>query len=324
MNFKDRLIRKITNKILGENLENKILEKTPVEKISSKIAEDNRNIENALIELFIEVNANFINNVPSLSVSFPVPIEDNTHKILEYKFYDCDDKYKECKIENGLAILNFRKNFKKGEQENCKIYFKIKSHAYNAINDNPTNFPSFGKYTFLSDETKKFVKNFNDNNVRKTAEKISSWIFLNLKYSDIDEMKDAEWIFKNKIGNCVHYSTLFIAFCRYLGIPCRYVLGFAKYGKFYPHTWVEFYDKENFSWVPMDIALNQKFFVDATHIPISRFEEKQVRTYFKEVNLEIPKDQDEIFKIMNFGTESVVKEDAHVEIDVRGKLISEH
>ncbi|CEG12820.1 hypothetical protein MSIBF_A2770001 [groundwater metagenome] len=73
-------------------------------------------------------------------------------------------------------------------------------------------------------------------------------------------MKNAEWLFKNKIGNCIHYSTLFIAFCRYFEIPCRYVLGFAKYGKFEPHTWVEFYDMENFSWVPMDLSLNQKFF----------------------------------------------------------------
>ncbi len=114
-------------------------------------------------------------------------------------------------------------------------------------------------------------------------------------------------------------------------------MGFAKYGNFEPHTWVEFYNRENFSWIPMDLSLNQKFFADATHIPISLFDEKQVRRYFKEVNLEIPKNHhlisfgdiqnlcgfeyDEIFKIMNFGTESVVKEDAHVEISVKGKLI---
>ncbi|PKM92045.1 MAG: hypothetical protein CVU81_02580, partial [Euryarchaeota archaeon HGW-Euryarchaeota-1] len=112
-----------------------------------------------------------------------------------------------------------------------------------------------------------------------------------------------------------------IAFCRYFEIPCRYVLGFAKYGKFEPHTWAEFYDTENLSWIPMDLSLNQKFFADATHIPISRLDEKQVSRYFKEVNLEIPQNYDECFKIVNFGTESVVKEDTHVEINVKGKLI---
>ncbi len=321
-----------------------------VDKLTSKISEriienmvgsdsEDRNITDATIELIIEVKANFINNSPSLSVCFPVPIEDDEHKILEYKIFGCESEYNECKIEDGLAILNFRKEYNKGDKESCKIYFKLKNQAYKSVqgNSNTEKFLNPQKYTFLSDDTKKFLEQFKAKNSREIADKISTWLFLNLRYSDIDEMKSAEWLFKNRIGNCVHYSTLFIAFCRYFEIPCRYVLGFAKYGKFEPHTWAEFYDTENLSWIPMDLSLNQKFFADATHIPISLFDEKQVRRYFKEVNLEIPKNHhlisfgdiqnlcgfeyDEIFKIMNFGTESVVKEDAHVEISVKGKLI---
>ncbi|OQX18566.1 MAG: hypothetical protein BWK75_06535 [Candidatus Altiarchaeales archaeon A3] len=324
MNIVDKLTGKISEKI--------------VEKIAG---EDNRNISDALIELIIEVKANFINESPSLSVSFPVPIEDEYHKVSEYKFLgeENEDSDRDFKIEDGIAILNFRKKYNKGDKEGCKIYFKLKNQAYKSVRDNsnPDKFLNFGKYCILSDDTKKFIEQFRVENSREIIYKISTWIFLNLRYSDIDEMKSAEWLFKNRIGNCVHYSTLFIAFCRYFEIPSRYVLGFVKYGKFYPHTWAEFYDWENFSWIPMDLSLNQKFFVDATHIPISRFGEGQIKRYFKEVNLEIPKNHhltsfgdiqnlcdfeyDECFKIVNFGTEIVVKEDAHVEINVKGKLI---
>lgn len=295
-------------------------------KISKKVSEkfsgeDNKKISEALIELIIKVKANFIKDSSFLSVCFPVPIEDNEHKILEYRILD-EKEYLKFNIEDGLAILNFKKRFNKGDRETCKIYFKLKNQAYKSARDtNPERFLNPQKYTSLSNNTKKFLNQFKGKNTKEIINKISSWIFLNLRYSDIDEMKDAEWIFKNKIGNCVHYSTLFIAFCRYFGIPSRYVLGFAKYGRFWPHTWVEFYDEENFSWVPMDLSLNQRFFVDATHIPISRLDERQIKRYFKEVNIKIPDDYDEIFKIMNFGTESVVEEDAHVEIDVRGRLI---
>ncbi len=309
-NLRNKLINNLTGKIS--------------EKVSEKIVgEDNRNVTEALIELTIKVKANFINNANSLSVCFPVPIEDNEHRILEYKILWREGEYHKCKIEDGLAILNFRKDYNKGDKEGCSIYFNLKNQAYKSIwaHSNPEKFLNPQKYTFLSDDTKKFLGQFKAENSREITDKISTWIFLNLRYSDIDEMKNAEWLFKNKIGNCIHYSTLFIAFCRYFEIPCRYVLGFAKYGKFEPHTWVEFYDRENSLWIPMDLSLNQKFFVDATHIPISRLEEKQVSRYFKEVNIEIPNDYDEIFKIINFGTESVVKEDAHVEISVRGKMI---
>lgn len=311
MDIIDKLIKKVSENIVEKN-----------------VGEDNRNVSNTLIELTIEVKAKFVKDSPSLFVCFPVPIEDEHHKIVEHKF-SCgigdgtEESDKKCKIEDGLAILNFGKNYKKGDKEGCKIYFKIKSHTYKSIPDtlNLSKFLDSGKYTFLSDDAKKFADGFRTTNVREIIDKISTWIFLSVKYIDIDEMKNAEWIFRNKIGNCVHYSTLFIAFCRYFKIPCRYVLGFAKYGKFYSHTWAEFYDREIFSWVPMDLALNQKFFVDATHIPISRFGDRQMERYFKEVNLRIPNDCDECFKIVNFGTGSVVEEDANVEINVKGKLL---
>ncbi|MFN3527835.1 MAG: transglutaminase-like domain-containing protein [Candidatus Altarchaeaceae archaeon] len=283
-----------------------------VKNISKRIAEkfvgeDNSKIKEALIELIIEINQKSF-DYDFIPVCFPVPIEDNYHKIKEYKI-------DEGKIEDDLAILNLRKN------EKQKIYFKIESRRYEYIKDYSSEkiFLNPQKYTSISDK----IKNFLDNNFSKFLNKrdlireISTWIFLNLKYSNIDEMKDAEWIFENRIGNCVHYTTLFISFCRHFKIPARYVLGFAKYGNFYPHTWAEFYDYDENLWIPVDVSLNQKFYVDATHIPISRLNLRQVNRYFKEVNLKILNDFDEIFRIINFGTEK----ENYVEIDVKGKIL---
>ncbi|CEG12821.1 hypothetical protein MSIBF_A2770002 [groundwater metagenome] len=105
------------------NLRNKLINSLAgkiSEKVSEKIVgEDNRNVTNALIELTIKVKANFINNANSLSVCFPVPIEDNEHRISEYKILGCEGESRKCKIEDELAILNFGKKYNKGDKESC-------------------------------------------------------------------------------------------------------------------------------------------------------------------------------------------------------------
>ncbi|PIU76076.1 hypothetical protein COS75_00865 [Candidatus Pacearchaeota archaeon CG06_land_8_20_14_3_00_35_12] len=86
-------------------------------------------------------------------------------------------------------------------------------------------------------------------------------------YSYFSEIKPASWVLQNKRGVCDEYTNLFIALCRALDIPARYVSGVAFSNindSFEEHAWAEVYVNGN--WLPYDATFEQYGWVDATHI----------------------------------------------------------
>lgn len=100
---------------------------------------------------------------------------------------------------------------------------------------------------------------------------IAQWVHKNIEY-DLGlsgEIKPDQWIFENRRGTCVEFSTLFISMCRSLGIPARSVSGLSYGGdKWEAHSWAEVFLGER--WVPVDPTNNQVGFVDGAHITYSR------------------------------------------------------
>lgn len=71
-------------------------------------------------------------------------------------------------------------------------------------------------------------------------------------------------------GDSTAQNLLAIALCRAVGIPARLVGGIAySEGRFAQHYWMECYMGDG-GWVPMDPALGQYGWVDATHIRLFR------------------------------------------------------
>ncbi len=69
------------------------------------------------------------------------------------------------------------------------------------------------------------------------------------------------------LGVCQDYSHLFIAVCRGLGIPARYVSGYVNHpGELATHAWVQVWGGDRVGWVDID-PTTQKFVAD-DHVAI--------------------------------------------------------
>lgn len=110
------------------------------------------------------------------------------------------------------------------------------------------------------------------------ADYINENVEYNLYYKDYN--KKASWVFENKEGVCDEFSTLFIAMCRALKIPARFVSGIAysnieEMEGFGNHAWAEVYFPD-YGWVPFDITYKQLGYVDTTHITTNHNDDSNV------------------------------------------------
>ncbi|RLG59027.1 MAG: hypothetical protein DRN95_03085 [Candidatus Hydrothermarchaeota archaeon] len=120
-----------------------------------------------------------------------------------------------------------------------------------------------------------------ENDFEKIA-KLAIWVNEHIEYdlSYGDKNYDALWVLNNRRGVCSEYTTLFAALARAIGVPVRYVGGYA-YGRkgWEPHAYAEVFLGR---WVPVDTLWLQVGYLDATHIKMSIGKDNQV-----EDNIEI-------------------------------------
>ena len=103
---------------------------------------------------------------------------------------------------------------------------------------------------------------------------IGEWVKDNIEYK-LDGYTEtgvmsSDWVFENRYGACDEISNMFIAMVRSLGIPARYVGGYAftdldGIERFESHAWSEVYFP-GYGWVPYDMTYGQFGFVDISHI----------------------------------------------------------
>ena len=106
--------------------------------------------------------------------------------------------------------------------------------------------------------------------IHKIAEWVSNNIEYDIKYGTSTEK--SSWVLKNRIGTCDEFSSLFIALCRSLGIPARYVSGVAysnipELEGFGNHAWAEVYFPD-YGWVLFDPTYSEFGFVNPSHIKL--------------------------------------------------------
>lgn len=104
---------------------------------------------------------------------------------------------------------------------------------------------------------------------------LAVWVKNNIDYSlDTVTMKasqPASWVLQNKVGVCDELTNLFIAMVRSVGIPARFISGYAytdseRIGRGWgPHGWAEVYFPE-YGWIPVDVTYRQIGWLDMTHV----------------------------------------------------------
>lgn len=103
------------------------------------------------------------------------------------------------------------------------------------------------------------------------------WVEENIEY-DLNTLtsgasQKASWVLENRQGVCDEMTSLFIAMCRSLGIPARFVSGISYttselfQENWLPHGWAEVYFPD-YGWVSFDPAFGEYGYVDVTHIKL--------------------------------------------------------
>ncbi len=116
-----------------------------------------------------------------------------------------------------------------------------------------------------------------EDDLYKAVFKLARWAEDNIEYNlstmTVDASQKASWVLENRKGVCDEITSLFIAMCRSLGMPARFVTGIS-YSNIYlenngwgPHGWAEVYFPGD-GWVPFDITYKEYGWVDATHIKL--------------------------------------------------------
>ncbi|MGM5488052.1 MAG: transglutaminase-like domain-containing protein [Nanobdellota archaeon] len=104
------------------------------------------------------------------------------------------------------------------------------------------------------------------------------WVRKNINYSlssfTVEASKPASWVLENRYGVCDELTSLFIAMCRSVGIPARFVSGVAytnylDLNQWGPHAWAEVYFPE-YGWIPFDVTYGQFGHLDSTHVALKR------------------------------------------------------
>lgn len=101
----------------------------------------------------------------------------------------------------------------------------------------------------------------------KLAKFVSDEMTYDINY--LGRVESSSRVLADKTGVCVEYSNLFIALARSVGIPARYVSGYA-YGNVYgeqfnAHAWTEVYLPHT-GWIPFDPTFGEFGWLDMTHI----------------------------------------------------------
>ncbi len=104
---------------------------------------------------------------------------------------------------------------------------------------------------------------------------IAIWTKNNIKYNlssvTADASQKASWVLENKQGVCDELTSLFIAMCRSVGIPARFVTGVSYTAsplaptRWGPHGWAEVYFP-GVGWIPFDPTFGEFGWVDPGHI----------------------------------------------------------
>jgi len=93
---------------------------------------------------------------------------------------------------------------------------------------------------------------------------VHNYMTYDLAYAEVT-MTGAD-AFALRKGVCDDFSHIFISMAKSVGIPARYVFGYAYSGEEWgPHAWAEAY-VPGYGWLPVDPTFNEMLNLDATHV----------------------------------------------------------
>lgn len=243
--------------------------------------------ESLEIELNISNEINPQDNSDVNITLYILPENDYRQEILSNQLIDF----------NGMDIEAIRKedsikfsSTKKNKIENFIYISKIKTYYYNPeitetiylddlLGIIPSEIKEDAQYKYGDnvDFYDPFIKNKalqlkSNDDVLEILNNFGDYVNKNMVYDlNTPDLKTASEIMQNKRGVCSHYTTLFMAFTRSIGLPTRYITGMAYSNiekKFREHAWAEVWLGDKYGWVPYDPTFGQYGWIDAYHVKL--------------------------------------------------------
>ncbi|MGM5482839.1 MAG: transglutaminase-like domain-containing protein [Nanobdellota archaeon] len=211
-----------------------------------------------------------------------VPRDDSNQDIVTLKTIPDARKYEDGYVFEWNAV------------NNKKLAYRLESeiitkNSLKKITESPSfplkDSPEVG---FL-DETESV--DYNTGNIKSLANSLASgkdslyptvhgfadWVNENIEYkmssTTTHASQKASWVLENREGVCDEITNLFIALCRSVGIPARFVSGVSYttdsrfLDKWSSHGWAEVYFP-GYGWIPFDVTYGEFGYLDPTHIKL--------------------------------------------------------
>ncbi len=213
----------------------------------------------------------------------PEAIKDNGRK--KFQWEDIKTTRLAYKLE---ANINKKNNFQKIDS---KEPFPIEN-----INNSKSKYLSPTGTIDINEDIKNIANSLaeGEDDLYKVAHKLGERVNKNIEYLISEETEGqnqkASWVLDNKIGVCGEFTNLFIAMARSIGIPAKFISGYAYTNdptfpeNWNPHAWAEIYFPEH-GWIPFDVTYGEMGYVGPTHIKLTEHHDSESASVFYEWNV---------------------------------------
>ncbi|MBW2979506.1 hypothetical protein DRZ77_01190 [Candidatus Woesearchaeota archaeon] len=224
-----------------------------------------------------------------LSITTQPPVAEKNHELV-FKWYNPKEKTLSYKINATVKTTPATSQIK------TKIAFPP--------NIDREKFSLYLEPTELIDSNNPLIKEkaielaSDKNDLFDVVFTLANWVYQHVNYNELlgKEVKKASWVLTYKQGTCDEFTALFVALCRALDIPAKYISGIAYsniISSFEMHAWASVYFP-NYGWIPFDPTYGQFGYVDASHIVLKESydaETKAVKLVWRGSDIEITASQ---------------------------------
>jgi len=185
------------------------------------------------------------------------PIVEPENNLIEFRWTNPSEKTLIYKVDSKVRTYNKLKKVK------TKVNFPIKR-----LDEEYLKYTEAGELIDINDDIITLASSLaeGEDDLYFVVNNLASWVNKNVDYSLSTFTREASrassWVLANKKGVCDELTNLFISMCRSLGIPARFVSGYAYTNSplfengWGAHGWAEVYFPK-YGWVPFNVTYRQ-------------------------------------------------------------------